>query len=187
MTKILVVYASDYGGTKKMAEAFVEGAKSVEDCEVELKEAENATQDDVLNCDALVLGSPVHMGCMDWRVKKFIDTSCSGAWMQDSAVGKVAAVFMCGSGYGGAGGGTELGMLSMLNNLAELGMILIPLPKNTEGYSAAGLQWGPYGRAHAEDLSPKGLSDEQVVSSRRHGIHVARAAKALKDVKIFGE
>lgn len=180
MTQVLIVYASDYGGTKKMAEAVAEGVRSVSDCTAVLKEAEQASSEDLLASDALVLGSPVHMGAPDWRVKKFIDTVCSGAWMKDRVVGKVGAVFACGSGYGGAGGGCELTMLAMLNNIAELGLIIVPLPKSTPGYKIAGLQWGPYARAHDIDLNPVGVSDEQVEASRHHGANIARTATLLK-------
>ena len=158
-----VRYASDHGSVEKMAKALADGVRTVTDCEAVIKKAEDAKMDDLVWCDALVLGSPVHMGSIDWRVKKFIDTVCSGAWMQDKIVGKVGAVFASGAGYGGGGGGCELTMLALLNNIAELGLIIVPLPKSTPGYPLAGLQWGPYGRAHAEDLSPKGLSDDQVV------------------------
>ncbi len=186
MVKVLIVYASDHGSVEKMAKALADGVRTVTDCEAVIKKAEDAKMDDLVSCDALVLGSPVHMGSIDWRVKKFIDTVCSGAWMQDKIVGKVGAVFASGAGYGGGGSGCELTMLALLNNIAELGLIIVPLPKSTPGYPLAGLQWGPYGRAHAEDLSPKGLSDDQVVSSQHHGKHIARAAKALKGAAIFG-
>ena len=186
MIKVLVVYASDHGSVEKMAIALAEGVKTIEDCEAVLKKAEDAKPDDLASCDALVLGSPVHMGSIDWRVKKFIDTVCSGAWMQDKIIGKVGAVFASGAGYGGGGGGCELTMLAMLNNLVELGLIIAPLPKSTPGYQSAGLQWGPYGRAHADDLSPKGLSDNQLLSSHHHGKHIAKLAKALKGSLIFG-
>lgn len=186
MVKVLIVYASDHGSTEKMANAVADGVKLVPDSMAELKKAEDAKMDDLVSCDALVIGTPVHMGSVDWRVKKFIDTVCSGAWMQDKIVGKVGAVFASGGGYGNCGGGCELTMLALLNNLAELGLVIVPLPKSTPGYPVAGLQWGPYGRAHAEDGSPKGLSDEQLVSSNHHGKHVARVAKALKGLTIFG-
>ena len=142
MAQILIVYASDHDGTGRMARALAQGAETVEGCKAKLIKADEATSEDVLAADALVLGTPVHMGSMDWRVKKFIDTQCAGLWMGDKVIGKVGAVFACGSGYGGAGGGCELTMLSMLNNLAELGMVLVPLPKNSPGYDQAGLQWG---------------------------------------------
>ncbi len=186
MVKVLIVYASDHGSVEKMANAVSEGVKTVPDCDAVIKKAEEAKMEDLLSCDALVLGSPVHMGSIDWRVKKFIDTVCSGAWMQDKTLGKVGAVFASGAGYGGGGGGCELTMLALLNNIAELGLIMVPLPKSTPGYPSAGLQWGPYGRAHAEDLSPKGLSDDQLISSHHHGKHIARVAKAVKGAGIFG-
>ena len=101
-------------------------------------------------------------------------------------LGKVGAVFASGCGYGGAGGGCELTMLGLLNNIAELGMIIVPLPKSTPGYAAGGLEWGPYGRAHDENLYRVGLSDPQLVAAEHHGRHVSRVAHALKGAKIFG-
>jgi NAD(P)H dehydrogenase (quinone) len=185
MKTVLIVYASDHGGTEKMAAAVAEGVKSVADCRAIMKKAEETSAADLAECDALVVGSPVHMGSMDWRVKKFIDTVCSGAWMKNSMVGKIGAAFVCGSGYGGAGAGCELTFLAILNNIAELGLIIVPLPKNTPGYQEAGLQWGPYGRAHAEDLSPKGLSEAQLTSSFHHGVHIAKLARALDGASVF--
>jgi len=39
----------------------------------------------------LIPGSPVRMGSMDWRVKKFSDTVGCQFWMKNTAVGKVVA------------------------------------------------------------------------------------------------
>ena len=83
------------------------------------KDGGGSHSDDVLAADALILGSPVHMGCMDWRVKRFIDQVCSQLWMGNKIVGKVGAVFVTGGGYGNGGGGCELAMLGMMNNLLE--------------------------------------------------------------------
>ena len=185
MSKILIVYASDYGNTEKMAGAIAEGVKLVPDVEVAVKKAEDVSADDMTASDGIIFGSPVHMGSMDWRVKKLIDTVCSGLWMQDLAVGKVAGVFATGSGFGGTGGGAELTMLSMLNNIAELGMVIVPLPKNTPGYAKGGLQWGAYGRTADENLNPVGVSDDALSVARLHGVHIARVTKALKDSSVF--
>jgi NAD(P)H dehydrogenase (quinone) len=59
MTKVLIVYTSSFGNTKRMAEAVTEGARSVEGTEVICKEASEATADDVRVADAIVMGSPV--------------------------------------------------------------------------------------------------------------------------------
>lgn len=185
MSHVTIIYESDYGNTKKMAETLAEGAKSVPETIVTLKKAGEVTADDMTGSDAIIIGTPVHMGSIDHRVKTFIDKVCSGLWMQDKMVGKVGAVFTTGSGFGGGGGGTELTMLSLLNNLAELGMILVPLPKNTKGYAHGGLQWGPYGRSAGLHMEQDGLKDESLEAAKHHGANVARIAAALKGKTLF--
>lgn len=185
MSTILIIYASDYGNTKKMAETVQEGASSVDGAQVTLKAAEAVTAEDMLAADAVIVGTPVHMGGMDWRVKKFIDTVCGGLWMENKMEGKVAAVFATGSGYGNAGGGAELTMLSIINNLVELGMVFVPLLKSTPGYAVGGLQWGPYGRSAGVNLEQTGVADESLEAARHHGRHVARVAAAIAAAKPF--
>ncbi len=185
MTHILIVYASDYGNTEKMAQAAAEGAGSVDGVEVVVKKVDEVTAEDMLASDGVLFGSPVHMGSMDWRMKKMIDTVCSGLWMQDKMNGKVAGVFVSGGGFGGAGGGVELTMLALLNNCAELGMLIVPLPKITKDYPKGGLHWGPYGRSAGENMEQGVVSDEVLALTRRHGSHVAQAAAAVKGKEIF--
>lgn len=187
MANILIVYATDWGSTKKMAEAVAAGVATVDGAKATVKTAEEVTADDVTGADALVLGSPVHMACMDWRVKRFIDQVCGGLWMQDKMNGKVGAVFVSGGGFGSSGGGCELAMLSMMANLAELGLLLVPLPKNTAGYPKGGLHWGPYGRSQTEDMQPieGGVPDERIEAARNHGANVARVAALVKGKNLF--
>lgn len=185
-TKVLVVYASTWGSTEKLAMQVAEGAKSIDETEVVLRKADEATIDDVSSSDGLILGSPVHMGSPDWKIKKFIDEICSKLWMKDLMNGKVGAVFSSGGGFGSAGGGCELTMLAMMNNLAELGLLLVPLPKNTPGYNVAGLQWGPYGRSMGINMEQTGLTGDQMRVFYHHGKHVARTVQLLKGHQIFG-
>lgn len=185
MAKVLVVYATDYGNTKKAAEAIAEGALSVTGTDVETKQVEDVTVSDLLASDAVIVGSPVHMGSLDWRIKKFIDTICSQVWMKDAMNGKVGAVFATGGGYGNAGGGGELTLLSLLTNFAELGMIIVPLPKNTPGYHLGGIQWGPWSRSAGEKMEQTGVSDDKLEVVRHHGANVARVAGFLKGKEIF--
>ena len=185
MTQVLIVYASDYGNTEMMAQAAADGANSVEGVNALVKKVEDVTADDMTTSDGVIIGSPVHMGSMDWRVKKFIDTVCSGLWMQDKMNGKVAGVFASGGGFGGAGGGAEIAMLALLNNIAELGMLIVPLPKNTENYKKGGLHWGPYGRSADENMEHVGVSDEVLSVSKKHGANVARTAVAIGGHAIF--
>jgi len=184
MSNILVIYATDYGNTEKMAKAVTKGAEAA-DATVTLKKAGDVTAEDFKAADGILLGTPVHMGSMSWEVKKMIDTVCGGLWMSDALNGKVAGVFASGSGFGSAGGGAELTLLGVLNNLAELGLIIVPLPKNTPNYAKGGLQWGPYGRSADENMQPVGVSEEVLELCKVHGANVARAAKALKANPVY--
>lgn len=185
MAQILVLYASDYGNTEKMAHAVAEGVTMVPGASSLVKEAENVTAQEMKDSAGFIFGSPVHMGSMDWRVKKFIDSVCSGLWMQNALNGKVAGVFVSGGGFGGAGGGAELAMLSIINNLAELGLLLVPLPKNTPGYCHGGLQWGVYGRSADLNMEHTGVTDEVLQLAQIHGQNIARAAIALDNTTVF--
>lgn len=185
MVKVLVIYATDYGSTRKMAEAVAAGVETVADAQAAILQAEDVKQEDMLSSDAVIVGTPTHMGSPDWRIKQFIDQVCSPLWMKDALVGKVGAVFASASGFGSTGGGSELTMLSLLANFAELGMILVPLPKNTPGYPKAGLHWGPCARTGSEHLEPIGASDDKLEAAHYHGANVARTAAALKGAKVF--
>jgi NAD(P)H dehydrogenase (quinone) len=187
MVKILVIYATDYGNTKAMAESVVKGVKSVSGVEAVLRTAEETTAEDFLQCDGAIVGSPVHMGSPDWRIKKMIDTVCSGLWMKDKLIGKVGGVFTSGGGFGNAGGGCELTMLALLNNFAELGFIIVPLPKNTPGYPYGGIQWGPYGRSADVDMKPTGVSEESLQAAFHHGANIARVAKVMRGQEVFAK
>jgi NAD(P)H dehydrogenase (quinone) len=185
MTNILIVYATDHGNTKRMAEKVAAGAMSVVGTSVIIKEAQDATESDVLAADGIVAGSPVHMSSLDWRVKQFIETVCGPLWVRDALVGKIGAAFVTGGGLGSAGAGCELTMLTLLTNFAECGMILIPLPKTTPGYNLGGLQWAPYGRTASETMEQTGVAEERLLAAFHHGVHIARAAALLSGNGIF--
>ena len=186
MSNILILYASDWGSTKKMADAVAKGVNSVAGCRAVVKVADEVIAEDMTAADGVIVGTPVHMGSPDARIKSFIDKVCSGLWMKDALVGKVAGVFATGAGFGGGGGGCELTLLALLNNFAELGMIIVPLPKNTPGYYKGGLQWGPYGRSMGEKMEQTGLPDERLEAAQHHGANVARVADAVKGKKLLG-
>lgn len=185
MAKVLIVFATDYGNTQKMALALADGVKSVSGSEALVRNADEATSEDVLSAHALVLGSPVHMGSPDWRVKKFIDTICSKLWMKDRLIGKVGGVFCSGGGFGGGGGGAEVTLIALLNNLVELGMLIVPLPKNTPGYFKGGLQWGPYGRSHGPNMEEVGVLPESLEVAYHHGANIAKVTDSINGKTLF--
>lgn len=187
MIKVSVIYATDYGNTKKMAESIAAGAQSVSGTQLSLKIAEEIKDEDLLSSDAIIIGTPVHMGSLDWRIKKMIDTVCSKLWMKDKLIGKVGGVFATGGGFGSAGGGCELTLLALLTNFAELGIVTIPLPKNTPGYRLGGLQWGPWARSGGLNMENTGVSAESLEAAFHHGANITRVAEKLKGSAFFAK
>lgn len=181
MAKVLIVYTSLFGNTQKLAQSIAEGAASIPGTSVVIRTAEEATQEEVHSCDALILGSPVHMGTLDWRLKKFIDDSIYQLWLIDELVGKVAGVFVTGGGYGNAGSGCELTQLAILGSLAECGMILVPFPKSSPGSEVTGSRWGPYARSGGPRMEPVGIADAMLEGGHQYGASVARVTAALAE------
>lgn len=73
MVTILVVYHSQTGRTKKMAEAVAKGVNLIENACATLKEATETTLDDLVICDGLALGSPEYFGYMSGAMKDLFD------------------------------------------------------------------------------------------------------------------
>ena len=95
MAKVLVVYHSLSGNTKKMAEAVADGAKAA-GAQVTLKTGLEAGVDDLLNCDAVALGSPDYFSYIAGGLKDFLDRTYYPT--QGKVTGKPAAVFASAGG-----------------------------------------------------------------------------------------
>ncbi|MBW4694227.1 MAG: hypothetical protein KME27_20985 [Lyngbya sp. HA4199-MV5] len=180
MTQILIVYTTLMGNTQQMAEAIASGAQSVEESHVQLKEAQDATKDDVRSCDGLIIGSPMRHRTADSRIKKFIEDVCEQLWLTDEMVGKVGGVFTVGGGYGDCGAGCELAQLGLLGAMAAGGMILVTLPKTTPGFQVAGMHWGVHGRSGGAAMEPIGITDEMKLAGYHHGANIARVTAELR-------
>jgi multimeric flavodoxin WrbA len=75
MSKVVVVYHSGYGHTKKQAEALAQGAQATLiaiDAEGNISEQEWQLLDEA---KAIVFGSPTYMGNVSWQFKKFADAT----------------------------------------------------------------------------------------------------------------
>lgn len=72
---LLIVYHSQSGGTSRMAEAVIKGATSndIDGVEVRVRDALEATADDVLWADGMILGTPENFGYMSGGLKVFLD------------------------------------------------------------------------------------------------------------------
>lgn len=74
---LLIVYHSQSGSTSQMAEAVTRGAQNPEiaNVDVRTRTALAATADDLLWCDAFILGTPENFGYMSGAMKYFLDRS----------------------------------------------------------------------------------------------------------------
>ena len=117
MLKVLVVYDSKTGNTKKMALAVAEGAK-VSDVEVAIKKAEQTSVDDLFAADAIIMGSPTYFGQMSAKIKALIDESIK---VHKKLSGKVGATF---TSSGGTASGAETTLLSIVQAMLIHGMII---------------------------------------------------------------
>ncbi len=73
LAKVLVAYESKYGNTKLVAEKIIEGIKEVGDIETMLNELKEVDLNAVSSYDAILVGSPNHIGGPTRGIKKFID------------------------------------------------------------------------------------------------------------------
>ena len=91
---LLNVYHSQSGSTSQMAEAVTRGARSPEvtNVEVRTRAALEATADDLLWCDAFILGTPENFGYMSGAMKYFLDRSFYECL--DRIVGRPYALFV---------------------------------------------------------------------------------------------
>jgi len=122
MAKILIVYYSRSGNTKKMAEE-IEGAVRAEEVEVVTKPVADVVVDELLSYDGIIAGSPTYYGHMAAELKKLFDDSVKFHGKLD---GKVAAAF---SSSANVGGGNETTIRGIIDAFLIHGMIVQGDPK----------------------------------------------------------
>ena len=72
MAKLAIIYHSQSGNTEVMAKAVYEGALS-SGATASLKKAAEATSNDLIDCDAVILGTPNYFSYMAGAMKDFFD------------------------------------------------------------------------------------------------------------------
>lgn len=73
MRTLLIVYHSQTGGTRQMAEAAAEGARQEGGVNVRLLHASQADPDDVLQADGYVFATPENLAAISGVLKDFFD------------------------------------------------------------------------------------------------------------------
>ena len=116
---VLIAYYSPSGSTKKLAESIGEGARSVEGVEVRLVPIGEVNPQDLLDAQAILVGSPVYNGNIAPAVLEFINSwPFEGRPMKD----KLGAAFVTG---GGISIGEEGVMLDILRAMLIQGMVVL--------------------------------------------------------------
>jgi NAD(P)H dehydrogenase (quinone) len=196
MNEILVLYYSRQGSTAALARQVCRGVETVPGMQARLRTVPPvaasterldpavpsegppyATQDDLVQCGGLILGSPTRFGNMAAPLKFFLDGT-SALWLSGALVGKPAGVFTSTQTLHG---GQETTLLSMMIPLLHHGMYLVGLPYTERGLTDTRGGGTPYGASHVASLSGHGeLSDSEGELARALGARVAALSRSLQ-------
>jgi NAD(P)H dehydrogenase (quinone) len=193
--EILVLYYSQHGATRQMAQFVARGVEQVGGVRARLRTvpkvstvceatepgipdsgAPYAEVRDLEECIGLALGSPTRFGNMASAMKYFWDGT-GGVWMGHTLVGKPAALF---TSTGTMHGGQESTLLSMMLPLLHHGMLIVGLPYSETELGTTQSGGTPYGASHvagiANDLS---ISEAEKKLCIALGKRLAQAALKL--------
>ena len=156
MAKGIVVYYSRSGNTKEMAE-IVAQAMNKADLPTECKSVSEVKAEDLLNYDAIIVGSPTYYGQMAGPIKQLFDDSVANHGKLD---GKVGAAF---SSAANIGGGNETTIMGIVEAMLIAGIVVQGDPQ--------GDHYGPVSI---------GKPDQRVKTQcRRRGQRIAELTKKL--------
>jgi NAD(P)H dehydrogenase (quinone) len=156
MAKAIVIYYSRSGNTKEMAQIIANAIKEA-DMQVDCKSISDVKADDLLNYDAIVIGSPTYYGHMAGPIKQLFDDTVSFHGKLD---GKVGAAFTSSANIGG---GNETTIMGIIEAMLIAGCVVQGDPK--------GDHYGPVSI---------GKPDERVKQQcKRRGRRIAELAKKL--------
>ena len=121
--RVLLLFDSRGGLTEQLAEAIAEGVRAVPGAELRYRRIDDADPKELLEIDALILGSPNWSG-MTGKLKEWMDHS-GDLWETGELAGKVGACFTAGWSRSG---GTEATLLQLLHLILSHGMVFVGLP-----------------------------------------------------------
>jgi len=135
--KILIMYFSRTGNTKKMAEDIAKGVREIPDVDCVIKPVQDVTKDDFLSADGIIVGSPVYFGTMAAEVKKVFDDFVG---IRRKMGDKIGAAFATS---GDQSGGKETTVLSILQAMLIYGMIIVGDPLDATGHYGVSCRGAP--------------------------------------------
>ncbi len=195
--KIVILYYSRDGNTRRMANQIARGVTTVDGCEPVLRtvpevtvvggwgspdsapktQAPFITKDDLRHADALIVGSPTRFGNMAAPLKHFFDTT-SDIWLSGDLRDKPAAVFTSTSTMHG---GQESTLLTMMLPLLHHGLVMVGIPYSEPALSHTSSGGTPYGASHVSGTDAKApLSQDEKTLCSALGKRIATLALKLK-------
>ena len=141
MPKVLIIYYSKSGNTKKMAELIADGVRMGKNVEAEVKPVQKTSVRELLYVDGIVVGSPTYYGSMAAEIKEFVDDSVK---FHGRLEGKVGGAF---SSSANIAGGNETTIMSILQCWLIHGMVV-------QG-SSKGDHYGPVAIGEPDERSKK--------------------------------
>lgn len=197
MTKVLVLYYSAYGHIETMANAVAEGAREggatvdikrvPELVSPEVAKASHykvdqaapiAKIDDLVNYDAIIIGTGTRFGRMTSQMANFLDQA-GGLFAKGALHGKVGGAF---SSTATQHGGQETTLFSIITNLLHLGLTVVGLNYGFAGQMTLDEITGgsPYGATTiAGGDGSRQPSANELAGARYQGRVVAETAKKL--------
>ena len=193
MNEILVLYYSQTGSVKALAQLVARGVEQVPNIKARIRTVPKVapvTQQiappvpeqgapyveikDLTECIGVALGSPTRFGNMAAPMKYFWDGT-SELWLNGALAGKPAALF---TSTGTHHGGQESTLLSMMLPLLHHGMVIVGLPYTESALSTTTTGGTPYGATHVA-----GLSNDQPISDDEKRLAIA-LGKRLAEIAI---
>jgi len=193
MKEILVLYYSQGGSVREMAQLVARGIESVKDVKARIRTvpkvsanceatepdippigAPYAELKDLEECIGLAMGSPTRYGNMAAALKYFLDSTTS-LWLKGTLIGKPAAVF---TSTGSLHGGQESTLLTMMIPLMHHGMVMVGLPYSEPELSSTTSGGTPYGASHVA-----GTADDRPISNDERKLCIA-VGKRLAEIAL---
>jgi len=177
MNEILVLYYSQGGAVRSMAQLIARGVESVAGAKARVRTVPKVSSNceateadipetgdpyvelqDLEQCAGLALGSPTRFGNMAAPMKYFLDGT-SGLWLKGALINKPACVF---TSSGSMHGGNETTLLTMMLPLMHHGMLMVGLPYSEPALSSTTSGGTPYGASHIGGaMDDKPISDDE--------------------------
>ena len=169
-TRILVAYHSETGNTAKLAEAVRAGAASIDHVTVVLRKAGDVKDDDILQADGIVVGTPVHWSNATTETRRLLDR-IGTVLSKDKSLGdgRTAGAFCTG---GGVAMGKDLARISILSAFLTMRFLVIG---GVDPYGFGTL--GPQATTGPDD---PGISDKELEEARQFGQRFARLTRQIR-------